>query len=381
MAKDQIFLDYASATPVDPQVLAVMMPYFGDRFFNPSSLYAAARDLKADLYSARMVVADLIQAHVDEIIFTGSGTEADNLALRGICQSVQGGGHLIVSAIEHQAILATAQDLERQGWDVTYLPVNEWGIVELSTLKQALRPETVLVSIMLANNEIGTIQPLREIAKVVHAHGALVHTDATQALSMLPVSVRELGVDMMTITSAKIYGPKGAAALYVRRGTELHPTLTGGFQEGGLRAGTENMPALVGFAEACRLLMVGREQQMTRIELLRDQLMAAVLKIPHTKLNGSATDRLVNNLNVTFEGVEGDMLLLFLDELGIQVSSGSACTAMSVSPSHVLVALGRSATEAKSSVRFTLGWPTTAVEVEYVLSKLPDLVAKLRSRM
>ncbi|MBP7057534.1 cysteine desulfurase [Candidatus Gracilibacteria bacterium] len=380
MAKDQIFLDYASATPVDPQVLAVMMPYFGDRFFNPSSLYAAARDVKADLHLARLVVADLIQAHVDEIVFVSSGTEADNLALRGICQSAQRGKHLIVSAIEHQAILATAQDLERQGWSVTYLPVNDQGIVELSTLKQALRPDTVLVSIMLANNEIGTIQPLREIAKLVHAHGALVHTDATQALSMLPVSIRQLGVDLMTITSAKIYGPKGAAALYVRRGIKLHSALTGGFQEGGLRAGTENMPAIVGFAEACRLLMVGREQQMMRIEMLRDQLLAGVLEIPHTKLNGSAANRLVNNLNVTFEGFEGDMLLMFLDELGIQVSSGSACTAMSVSPSHVLVALGRSAVEAKSSVRFTLGWPTTAEEIEYVLSKLPDLVAKLRSR-
>lgn len=379
MMSRSVFLDYASATPIAAEVLQAMQPFMSEQFYNPSSLYHQARSIRAVIDQSREVVAGCISAHADEIVFTGGGTEADNLALFGAVEAdTQKNKHIIVSAIEHQAILHAAQELERQGVRVSILPVNSRGIVDLEHLEKIITPNTVLISVMLANNEIGVIQPLKEIAKLAHARGALVHTDASQALGLMPLSVSQLHVDLMTINSGKIYGPKGVGALYVKRKTLLHPQLFGGAQEKSLRPGTENTPAIVGFAKACELVMKSLEHEPIRLGLLRDQLMRGLLAIEGTRLNGDPDHRLVNNVNVSFSRVEGDALLLFLDEAGIMVSAGSACKATDVSPSHVLMALGLNESEAKSSLRFSLGRGTTKDDIDYVLDVLPSIVARLR---
>lgn len=379
MMSRSVFLDYASATPIAAEVLQAMQPFMSEQFYNPSSLYHQARSIRAVIDQSREVVAGCIGAHADEIVFTAGGTEADNLALIGAVEAdIRKDKHIIVSAIEHQAILHAAQELERHGVRVSILPVNSCGIVDLEHLKKIITPDTVLISVMLANNEIGVIQPLKEIAKLAHAHGALVHTDASQAFGLLPISVSQLHVDLLTINSGKIYGPKGAGALYVKRKTLLHPQLFGGAQEKSLRPGTENTPAIVGFAKACELVVKTLKHEPIRLGGLRDQLIAGLLAIEGTRLNGDSAQRLVNNVNVSFARVEGDALLLFLDEAGIMVSAGSACKATDVSPSHVLMALGLNESEAKSSLRFSLGRGTTKDDIDYVLDVLPSIVARLR---
>ncbi len=379
MTHHQIFLDYASATPVAPEVLRTMQPFFTDNFYNPSSLYHQARSIRDVIDSCRDRVAMSIGAHSDEIVFTTGGTEADNLALFGVMNAhTNKQKHIIVSAIEHQAILNTAQELERLGVRISILPVDQSGIVDLKRLASLITNDTVLVSVMLANNEIGVIQPLKEIAKLAHAHGSMLHTDASQAFGLMPISVALLHVDLLTINSGKIYGPKGAGALYIKRKTVLHPQIFGGAQERSLRPGTENVPAIVGFAKACELVIANLATEPERLKKLRDRLMAGLLKIPGTRLHGDYDCRLVNNINIGFSDVEGDALLLFLDEAGIMVSAGSACKATDVSPSHVLMALGLSAKEAKSSLRFSLGRGTTEADIDYVLEVLPSIVERLR---
>lgn len=379
MMQRSVFLDYASATPVDPQVMQVMLPFMSDNFYNASSLYHQARAVRGVIEQSREVVATSIGAHIDELVFTSGGTEADNLALLGVVTAdPRKNKHVIVSAIEHQAILHAAKELERSGVRVSILPVDTMGIVDLERLKSLITPGTVLISVMLANNEIGTIQPLKEIAKLAHACGTFVHTDASQAMGLLPLVVNQLHVDLLTINSGKIYGPKGAGALYIKRKTMLHPQLFGGSQEKSLRPGTENTAAIVGFAKACELAVHALAPESQRLVLLRDQLIAGLLKIEGTRLNGHPDQRLVNNVNVIFSGVEGESLLLFLDEAGIMVSAGSACKATDVSPSHVLMALGLSEVEAKSSLRFSLGRGTTQDDIDYVLDVLPGIVKRLR---
>lgn len=379
MNSRQVFLDYASATPVAAEVLQAMLPFFTDTFYNPSSLYHQARSIRHVLDRSREQVAMSIGAHSDEVVFTSGGTEADNLALFGVIRAHGNNQkHIIVSAIEHQAILHAAHELELLGVTVSILPVDELGIVDLKKLASLITKDTILISVMLANNEIGVIQPLKEIAKLAHAHKALVHTDASQAFGLIPISVELLHVDLLTINSGKIYGPKGAGALYIKRKTFLQPQLFGGAQEKSLRPGTENVAAIVGFAKACELVVASLASEPERLKQLRDRLMIGILKISGTKLHGHREYRLANNLNIGFKGVEGDALLLFLDEAGIMVSAGSACKATDVSPSHVLLALGLNEKEAKSSLRFSLGRGTSEADIDYVLEVLPSIVERLR---
>ncbi len=379
MSKSRIFLDYASATPVDPIVVATMAPYLSDCFYNPSSLYAGARAVRQAIDAARTTIATSIGAHADEIIFTSGGTEADNLALLGVvAASTKSSMHIIVSKIEHQAILNTASAMEKKGVKVSYAPVNEQGLVDLKALDSLITADTILISVMLANNEIGVVQPIKEIAKLARRHNVLLHTDASQALGLLPIDVNDLHVDLLTINSGKVYGPKGAGALFVRRGTAINGLEHGGSQEKGLRPGTENVAAIIGFAKACELVLEFQKEESARLAFLRDKLISGLLLMPGTQLNGHATLRLANNVNVVFSGVEGDALLLFLDEAGIMASAGSACKATDVSPSHVLLALGRTELEAKSSLRFSLGRGTKTADIDYVLEVLPSMVERLR---
>lgn len=379
MLKPRVFLDYASATPVDPAVMTAMEPYFSDQFYNPSSLYARARIVRQALDNARLTIATSIGAHADEIIFTSGGTEADNLALLGVvAASNRSSKHIIVSKIEHQAILNTVSALEKMGVKVSYAPVNEQGLIELAVLESLITADTILISVMLANNEIGVIQPIKEIAKLARRHKVLLHTDASQAFGLLPVDVSDIHVDLLTINSGKVYGPKGAGALFVKRGTLLQSLAHGGSQEKGIRPGTENVPAIVGFAKACELVSELQKEESRRLTILRDRLIAGLLLLSGTKLNGHPTRRLANNANVVFTAIEGDALLLFLDEAGIMVSAGSACKAADVTASHVLVALGRTDLEAKSSLRFSLGRGTKLADIDYVLEVLPSILERLR---
>ncbi len=379
MSKPHIFLDYASATPVDPAVMTAMEPYFGDQFYNPSSLYAGARMVRQAIDDARSAIAISIGAHADEIIFTSGGTEADNLALLGVvAASNKSPKHIIVSKIEHQAILSTASALEKMGVKVSCAPVNEQGLIDLAVLESLITADTILISVMFANNEIGVIQPIKEIAKLARRHNVLLHTDASQAFGLLPIDVTDIHVDLLTINSGKVYGPKGAGALFVKRGTVIQALEYGGSQEKGLRPGTENVAAIVGFAKACELVLELQKEESERLTILRDRLITGLLLLPGTRLNGHPTNRLANNVNVVFSAIEGDALLLFLDEAGIMVSAGSACKATDVSPSHVLVALGRTDLEAKSSLRFSLGRGTNPADIDYVLEVLPGIVEQLR---
>lgn len=379
MADRSIYLDYASATPVDPEVFLAMKPYFREQFFNPSSLYAAGREVRKDLDVARSLVAQSIGAHDDEIIFTSGGTEADNLALMGVVQASQREHkHIIVSAIEHPALLNTAKELALRGVQVDFVPVSDLGEVDLKALEQLISANTVLVSVMFANNEVGTLQPMREIAKLCNRQHVLFHTDASQALGLELIDVNDIHVDLLTLNSGKIYGPKGAGALYVRRGITLQAQLFGGAQERGFRPGTENVPAYIGFAKACNLAVQHLKTEKPRLLALRDRLIRGLLAMPGVSLNGHPTARLANNVHVTFSGIEGDALLLFLDEAGIMASAGSACKATSVLPSHVLLAMGKTEQGAKSSLRFSLGRFTQEQDIDYLLEVLPGMVAKLK---
>src|SRR5689334_8121323 len=383
MSDRYIYLDHAATTPVDERVVAAMLPYFTAKPGNPSSIHQAGRAALEALDDAREIVAAALGASRKEIIFTGGGSEADNLAIKGVAlaqREAGKGAHIITSAIEHHAVLHAVEQLEALGFEATVLPVDRDGLVRPDDLRAAIRPDTVLASIMYANNEIGTIQPLSELGAICRERGVPLHTDAVQAAGSLALDVNELNVDLLTLAAHKFYGPKGVGALYARRGVPLLPQINGGGQERRRRAGTENVAGIVGMAAALRLAEQRRPAYAADCAALRDRLIAGVLgSVPYSSLNGHPTRRLPNNANIAFEFVEGESVLLLLDQHGIAASSGSACSSGSLEASHVLVALGLPYDRAIGSVRFTIGTATTADDIDYLLDTLPALIERLRS--
>jgi cysteine desulfurase len=377
----RIYLDYAATTPVHPDVLKAMLPYFNEGFGNPSSIHACGQEAKGAVERARASVAHLIGAEDEEIFFTGGGTEADNFALEGVAFAIESkGGHIITTAIEHHAVLETGKFLEKRGFKVTYLPVDKFGMVAPDDVRKAITPETILISVMHANNEIGTIQPLAEIGRIAREAGVCFHTDAVQTAGRIPVDIDELGVDLLSISAHKLYGPKGIGALYIRKGTRITPFMHGGGQERGRRAGTENVPGIVGFGKAAELALQEMNEEATRLIELRDRFIAELQKrIDNIHSNGHPVKRLPNNVNVSISFVEGEAMLLNLDMAGICASTGSACSSGNLEPSHVLLATGCSHEQAHGSLRFTLGKWTTGADVEKVLDILPPIVKKLRA--
>lgn len=383
MSERFVYLDHAATTPVDPRVVAAMQPFWTESFGNPSSVYRLGRSALAALDSARATVARILNCSPKEIVFTGGGSESDNLAIKGaaIARREEGrGNHIVTSTLEHHAVLHACEYLQSAGFEVTFLPVSREGLVDLEQFRAALRPETVLATIMYANNEIGTIQPIAEIGAICRERGVLFHSDAVQAGGTLPLDVRALNVDLLTLTAHKFYGPKGTGLLYVRQGTPLVPQINGGGQERRRRAGTENVPGIVGFAEALRLAEEERPGYVEHCRALRERLIAGVeTRIPFVQINGDRTQRLANNANLAFEGVEAESVLLMLDQQGFCASSGSACTAGSMEPSHVLTAIGADMDRAIGSVRFTVGRATTTDDIDRLLDVLPPIVERLRS--
>jgi len=376
---NRIYLDNAATTPLRKEVLDVMMPYLNSRFGNPSSLYSYGQEAKKAIEEARDKVAAAICANADEIFFTSGGTESDNWALKGAAYALkEKGNHIITSSVEHHAILHTCQYLESQGFEITYLPVDEYGLVDPNELKKAIKDSTIIVSIMYANNEIGTIEPIQELASVSHEKGVLFHTDAVQAVGNVPIDVKKLDVDMLSMSAHKIYGPKGVGALYIRKGLRIDTLLQGGAQERNRRAGTENVAGIVGFGTAIELITQNIDEHIKKLTMFRDKLIDGILKIPYTRLNGHPTKRLPGNVNVSFEFVDGESLILSLDMEGICVSSGSACTAGSIDPSHVLLAIGLPEEIARGSLRITIGEENTEEEIDTVINTLPKIVDRLR---
>lgn len=377
-----IYLDHAAATPVDPRVLEDMLPYFGEKFANPSSIYQFALHNRQAIDAARKSVSGILEAKPDEIYFTGSGTESNNWAVFGVAEAKKGKrNHLVTSVIEHHSVLHPCEELERRGWKVTYLPVDEKGHVDRKKLDAAVNEQTALVSIAYANNEIGTIENIAEIAAMTRVRGALLHTDACQAAGALPLSVKMLGVDMMTINGGKIYGPKGSAILYIRDGIKITPLLYGGGQEHRQRAGTENVAGIVGFARALEIAESMREKESARLTNLRDSFIQNLQSsIKNCSLNGDFGSRLPNNINISFAGVDAESLLLRLDMAGICASAGSACTSGALEPSHVLMALGVEKDLARSSIRMTLGRENTETQLEEVLKAMQTIVKDLRAK-
>jgi cysteine desulfurase len=380
---DKIYLDFAATTPVDERVLQAMLPYFSTYFGNSSSVHAYGQQAEAALENARQVLAEGLNCAPGEVIFTACGSESDNLALRGAAlarRARTNADHLLISPVEHHAVLRTAQQLARlHGFEVEYLPVDETGRVDPKEVADRLRPTTALVSVMYANNEIGTINPIREIGAACRERWIPFHTDAVQAAAYLPVDVKELNVDLLALGAHKFYGPKGVGALYVRTGTPILPVLTGGSQEHGLRAGTHNIPYIVGMAEAFRLAQVGRDQRVAHLQPLRDRIIGRVLEeIPDAQLTGHTSLRLPNHASFVFRDVDGNALLMLLDVAGFACSSGSACKTGDPEPSDVLTSLGFSREWALGSLRVTLGTSTTAEQVESFLNRLPELVQRAR---
>ncbi len=376
----QIYLDHASTTPVRPEVVEAMTPYFTEYFGNPSSIYPLGQEASDAVAAARESLAGLIGAAPREIFFTSGGTESDNWAIKGFARAnAAKGRHIITGAIEHHAVLHTCQALEREGFEVTYLPVDEHGLVSVEDFKAAIRPDTILASIMFANNEIGTIEPVRQLAAAAHEANVVFHTDAVQAFGHEPIDVNELGIDMLSASSHKIYGPKGVGLLYVRRGVKLENLLDGGQQERGRRGSTENVPGIVGFARAAELAVDELAPEHNRQLALRDHAIRRILaEIPTAKLNGSWESRLANNVNFSFEFIEGEGMLLQLAARGICVSSGSACTSGSLDPSHVLLAIGLPHEIAHGSLRLTLGRDTTLEDVDFAVDSLKATLQNLR---
>lgn len=385
MAPREVYLDNSATTKVDPRVTEAMLPYFSEKYGNPNSLHKFGREARAAVDKARSQVAALINAKPADIIFTGAGSEADNLAIKGAAWALKEkgkGNHIITSAIEHHAILDTVKWLGKMGFEYTILPVDGKGMVSPADLEAAIRPETILATIMFANNEIGTIQPVKALGEVCHKHGVMFHVDGVQAAGHIKIDVQELPVDMMTMAAHKMYGPKGLGALYVRKGIKLIPTLHGGGQEFGLRSGTENVPGLVGFGVAAEIAKERLERgDDKKLAGLRDYFIDGVLsKIPESHLTGaSGDDRLPFHTSFTVKYIEGEGMLLLLDAAGIAASSGSACTSGSLEPSYVLLATGLDHTTAHGSVRLTMSHDTTKEDIDYVLEKFPAIVEKLRA--
>jgi cysteine desulfurase len=377
----RVYLDHAATTPTRPEVVEAMLPYFTDAFGNPSSIYACGRDARGAVEEARTKVAELIGARNEEIIFTSGGTEADNHALKGVAYANERkGNHIITTSIEHHAVMEVCKFLGRRGFKITYLPVDEYGLVDPDDVKRAITDKTILISVMHANNQAGTIEPVEEIGKIAREAGVYFHTDAVQTLGHIPVNVDKLKVDLLAISAHKLYGPKGVGVLYVRKGTRLVALMHGGEQEKRRRAGTENVPAIVGLGKAVELAGQEMGKEAERLAYLRDKLIKGLVeKIDHIRLNGHPKRRLPNNVNVSVDFVEGESMLLNLDLEGICASTGSACSSASLEPSHVLLALGLPAEQAHGSLRFTLGRENTEADVERVLEVLPGIVARLRA--
>jgi cysteine desulfurase len=377
----RIYLDYAATTPVHPDVVQAMSPYFTDIYGNPSSLHCCGQEAKQAVEGSRSLVAALINAYSDEIIFTSGGTESDNTAITGIAYASKSrGNHIITSSIEHHAVLETCHFLEKSGFTVTYLPVDKYGMVSPEDVKKTITDKTILISIMMANNEVGTIEPVSEIGVIAKDGGICFHSDAVQAVGHIPVNVEKLGVDLLSISAHKLYGPKGIGALYIRRGTKIQTYLHGGNQERLLRAGTENVPGIVGFGKAAAIAHKELHAESDRLTALRDKLIDGLKeRVDNLNLNGHPVKRLPGNVNISVEFVEGESMLLSLDLAGICVSTGSACSSASLEPSHVLMAMGLSAEQAHGSLRFSMGKWTTENEIENVLEKVPGIISRLRA--
>ena len=376
-----VYADNAATTRIAPQVLDAMLPYLKEEYGNPSTLYKLGREAKIAIEKAREQVAQVIGAKAEEIFFTGSGTEADNMALRGVLYGPAGKGkkHLITTKIEHHAILHTAMALEKEGFQVTFLDVDKNGRVDLEELKQAITPDTALVSIMAANNEVGTIQPIEEIGKICREKGVLFHTDAVQAFGHMPLDVNKMNIDLLSLSAHKINGPKGSGALYIRRGLGLCPVIEGGGQERNRRSGTENVAGIVGLGQAAQLAMETMVEESARLKALAKKLTDGVLQIPETILTGDPENRLPGACSFAISAIEGESLVLYLDMEGICTSTGSACSTGSLDPSHVLMAIGLSHEVSHGSLRVTLGRFNTEEEVDYIIETLPKVVEKLRS--
>lgn len=372
-------MDNAATTPVSPAVLEKMLPYFSECYGNANSIHSTGLDARKALNAARKKVATALNCNPEEVYFTSGGSESDNWALKGVAfANRKKGNHIITSAIEHHAILHTCEWLEKQGFEITYVPVDADGLVNPADVEAAITDKTILISIMAANNEIGTIEPIEEIAKIAHAHHVLFHTDAVQAIGAIPVDVRAIGCDLLSLSGHKFHGPKGVGALYIKQGTRIDNLIHGGAQERGRRASTENVAGIVGMAEAIELATANIPEKAARISALRDQLIDGLTALPYVRLNGHRTKRLPGNVNVSVRFIEGESLLLRLDLAGVAASSGSACTSGSLDPSHVLLAIGLPHEIAHGSLRLSLSDTTTQEEVDYVLSVLPGIIEYLR---
>lgn len=372
----QIYLDNASTTMLDLEVVKVMLPYLTNKYGNASSSHDLGREAREAIENARKIIADKINAKPNEIIFTGSATEADNLAIKGIAYANKvKGKHIITSEIEHPAVIEACKALEQEGFSITYLNVNREGLISIEDLKKAIRKDTILVSIMHANNEIGTIQNISEIGEICRAKGIYFHTDASQSFTKLPIDVKAMNIDLMTISAHKIHGPKGIGALYLRENVNIKPIQHGGSHEFGLRPGTENLANIVGFAKAATLVIQKDIERMTR---LRDYFLSALIKMPKVKLNGSHKQRLCNNINVLFQGIGSEIMLNHLNSQGIYASAGSACTAQEITTSHVLKAIVLTDEEANSSIRFSISKFTSREDIEYALNAIKEIVYSLR---
>lgn len=380
METKRIYVDHSATTPLKREVLDAMLPYLTESFGNASTVYAEGREAKKAINLARGQVAKAIGAQDKEIFFTGSGTEADNWAIRGAALANRAkGNHIITSAVEHHAVLHTCMALEKEGFEVTYLPVDEYGMVSPDDVKNAITDKTVLVTIMTANNEIGTVMPVKEIGAITKAAGVIFHTDAVQAIGMMDIDVNEMNVDLLSLTGHKFYGPKGSGALYVRQGTKISSLITGGGQERNRRAGTENVAAIVGLGKAIELATADIKSHTEKLAAMRDRFIDRVLaEIPYTRLNGHRTERMASNANISFEFIEGESLLLMLDMKGISASSGSACTSGSLDPSHVLLAIGLKHEIAHGSLRVTFGESNTVKDADRIVDELKVIVARLR---
>lgn len=380
MSDKTVYLDYSATTYIKPEVFEAMTPYLNNYFGNPSSIYSMSRVTEKAIDEARTKVAKAINAEKTEIFFTGGGSEADNWALKGIAFAHKNrGNHIITTKIEHHAILHACEFLEKQGFEVTYLPVNEEGFVDPEEVRRAITDKTILVSIMFANNEIGTIEPIKEIGAICREKKIFFHTDAVQAVGHVPVDVKDMNIDLLSMAAHKFYGPKGVGVLYIRKGIKIDSLIHGGGQERGKRAGTENIAGIVGLGKALELAIEEMPSENVRLKALRDKLIEGLLKVPYTKLNGPQDEqRMPGNVNVCFRFIEGESMLLFLDHKGICASSGSACTSGSLDPSHVLLAIGLPHEIAHGSLRLTLGSGTTEEDIDYVLEVLPPIVQRLR---
>ena len=376
-----IYLDNAATTKTAPEVVEAMLPYFTEYYGNPSSVYSFAAQNKEVITQQREIIANALGAKTEEIYFTAGGSESDNWALKATAEAYGNKGkHIITTKIEHHAILHSAEYLEKRGYEVTYLDVDEYGVVKLDDLKAAIRPDTILISVMFANNEIGTVQPIKEIGEIAKKHGILFHTDAVQAYGQLPINVDEYHIDMLSSSGHKLNGPKGIGFLYIRKGVKIRSFVHGGAQERKRRAGTENVPGIVGYGKAAEEAFATMKERTAKEAKLRDYLIDRVLKeIPYTRLNGHRTDRLPNNANFSFQFIEGESLLIMLDMKGICGSSGSACTSGSLDPSHVLMAIGLPHEIAHGSLRLTLGADTTKEDIDYVVDETKAIVERLRS--